>query len=355
MGKELKDLKVLAKQVARKKPPANYTVQDVEKAFRAELRELAKDYNSYRRNKLTIFELIQDVVDEVLPNRVIDIMGRFAEVKQFAQGQKPIFKAQLGKHRYKKFITQVGLSGIYETGRLDSEYIEVPVRAYGGAAIIELERYLDGIESLDVLMDIIIQGLEDSVYKEVMDALLANVSNMPSPNVVSTPTFDAEEMVKLINIVRAYGGNANIFATPEFAATVTPSSGFHANILQTYAGSPTEQDEMRNQGYIGVFRGARLIVLPQSFEYTDNLEKVINPGLAFVIPTGGSVDERIAKVAMEGNTIVDDYKNADRSMEIQVYKKFGVAILTSNYYGVYQNLEAYTDDDGWSNTPIVGS
>jgi len=353
MGRELKDLKILAKKVAKKQPPANFTQQDAENAFRAELRELAKDYNTYRRNKLTIFELIQDVVDEVLPNRVIDIMGRFAEVRQFAQGQKPIFKAKLGQHRYKRFITQVGLSGIYETGRLDREYIEVPVRAYGGAAVIELERYLDGIENIDELMDIILLGLEDAVYKEVMDALLANVSNMPVPNVVSTPTFDGDEMVKLINICRAYGGNANIFCPPEFAATVTPSAGFHANILQNYAGSPTEQDEMRNQGYIGVFRGGRLIVLPQSFEYVDNTEKVINPGLAYVIPSGGQADERIAKVAMEGGAIVDDYKNADRSMEIQIYKKFGVAILTSNYYCMYQNLEAYTEDDGWSDTPIV--
>ena len=353
MGKELKDLKVLAKQVARKQPPTGYTVTDLDKAFRSELKELAKDYNHYRRNKLTIFELIQDVVDEVLPNRVIDIMGRFAEVRQFAQGQKPIFKSKLGQHRYKKFITQVGLSGVYETGRLDSEYIEVPVRAYGGAALIELERYLDGMENIDELMDIIIQGLEDEVYKEVMDALLANVSNMPTPNVVSTPTFDAEEMVKQINICRAYGGNANIFCPPEFAATITPSAGFHADILKNYAGSSTEQEEMRNQGYIGVFRGGRVIVLPQSFEYTDNQEKVINPGLAYVIPSGGTGDERIAKVAMEGNTIVDDYKNADRSMEIQVYKKFGVAILTSNYYCMYQNLEAYTADDGWDDSAIA--
>lgn len=355
MGRELKDLKALAKQVARKQPPANYTQQDVEKAFRAELRELAKDYNAYRRNKLTIFELIQDVVDEVLPNRVIDAIGRFGEVRQFAQGQKPIFRAQLGKHRYKKFITQVGLSGVYEVGRLDSEYIEVPVRAYGGAALIELERYLDGIENIDELMDIIVQGLEDSIYKEVMDALLANVANMPTPNVVSTPTFDAEEMVKLINICRAYGGNANIFCPPEFAATVTPSAGFHPDILQRYAGSTVEQDEMRTQGHIGVFRGGRVIVLPQSFEDVNNMEKVINPGLAYVIPSGGNADEKIAKVAMEGNAIVDDYKNADRSMEIQVYKKFGVAILTSNYYCMYQNLEAYTEDDGWSDEPIVGS
>ncbi len=350
MGRELKDLKILAKQVARKQPPTNFTQQDVEKAFRAELRELAKDYNTYRRNSLTIFELIQDVIDEVLPNRVIKAIGRFSETRQFAQGQRPIFRKKLGKQRAKKFVTQVGLSGIYETFRLDSEYIEVPIQAHGGAALIELERYLDGIENIDELMDIVTDGLEEAVYREVQDALIAAISYMPSPNVYSTNEFDAEEMVKLINVARAYGGNANIFCPPEFAATITPSAGYSPD--GGYFGSSVEEAEMRSQGHIGVFRGANVFVLPQSFETDENLKKQINPGLAYIIPSGGSGDERIVKVAMEGNAIVDDYKNADRSMEIQVYKKFGVSVLTTNYYCVYQNTDLYTPEDGWTEVSL---
>ena len=352
MGRELKDLKALAKQVGKKQPPTNFSQTDIEEAFRAELRNLAKTYNDYRRNKLTIFELIQDVIDEVLPNRVIQAIGRFAEVKQFAQGSKPVFKKQLGKQRAKSFVTQVGLSGIYETFRLDNQYIEVPVRAQGGATLIELERYLDGIENIDELMDIVTLGLEEEVYRQVQDALIAAIHFMPTPNIFSSNEFDAEEMVKLINIARAYGGNANIFSPPEFAGTITPSSGFHADILKVYAGSTVEEAEMRSQGYIGQFRGAGVSVLPQSFEDDQNLVKQINPGLAYIIPTGGDGTERIVKVAMEGGAIVDDFKNADRSMEIQVYKKFGVAVLTTNYYCVYQNTSLYTETDGWSEVEI---
>jgi hypothetical protein len=94
---------------------------------------------------------------------------------------------------------------------------------------------------------------------------------------------------------------------------------------------------MREQGYIGRYNGANVIVLPQSFEDASNTTKVFNAQYAFVIPTGGSADEKIVKVALEGQTIVKDVENEDSSMEFQAYKKVGTAVLNLNHFGVYQN------------------
>ncbi len=335
MTTDIKDLKQLAIQVATKKPPVNYTVDQAEDALRKELKALCPDYNAFRRNKLTIYELMQEVVDTILPNRVIETMGRFAEIKQFPNGTKPIFKKRLGALRGKSFVTQVGMSGIYETFRLDSSYLEVPTKAYGGAAVIEFERFLDGLESLDEIMFIIQEGLEDAFYTEVQNALIATMANMPNANVHTHAGFSANDMVTLFNTARAYGGNANLFCTPEFASTITSSGSWNDGTNGGW--SLKEQDELRNQGYIGMFRGAGIFVLPQSFTDYSNTVKVINPGYGYIFPTGGAADERIIKIAMEGNTIVDDFKNADRSMEIQIYKKFGVAVLNTNFYCIYRN------------------
>ena len=331
----LNDLKQLMVQVAMKKPPTNYSYQEAEKAVRQELKELAKDYNAYRRNKLTIFELMQETVDEVLPARVIEAMGRFADIKQFGQGQKPIFRRKLGRQRGKQFVTKVGLSGIYETFRLDSSYLEVPTEAHGGAAVIEFERFLDGLESLDDLMWIIQEGMEDMFYEQVQDALIATMTDLPSANQATVAGFDGDEMVQLMNVARAYGGSVNIFCSPDFASTITSSGNFGT----TGGYSLEEQKEMRNQGFIGAFRGAGVFVLPQSFKDETNEQKIIRPEYGYVFPSGGQADEKVVKIAMEGNTIVDDYKNADRSMEIQLYKKFGVAVLYTNHYCIYNNTE----------------
>ena len=71
-----------------------------------------------------------------------------------------------------------------------------------------------------------------------------------------------------------------------------------------------------------------------TFEYETNGEKVINPAYAYVFPTGG---EKVVKIAFEGNTIVDEFKNADRTREIQVYKKVGVGVMVNNGICAYVN------------------
>lgn len=105
-------------------------------------------------------------------------------------------------------------------------------------------------------------------------------------------------------------------------------------------------EEIREYGYIGKFRGFNVVVLPQSFVDDTNTKFVVNPKVAYVIPAG---KEKIVKIAFEGNTIVDDYKNkGDRSMEIQTYTKLGVAIVTPlNYWGIYENTGITAT--GWSN------
>ena len=53
-----------------------------------------------------------------------------------------------------------------------------------------------------------------------------------------------------------------------------------------------------------------------------------------MLPTGG---DRVVKVVLEGNTQIYDWTNKDNSMEIDTYRKLGVAILTQHNWGIYQN------------------
>ena len=63
--------------------------------------------------------------------------------------------------------------------------------------------------------------------------------------------------------------------------------------------------------------------------------KVIDPSYAWIIPTGGN--DKPVKIAFEGQTIVDEYTNYDRSREIQVYKKLGVVAMMTNNICVYED------------------
>ena len=332
----LKELKELAVYAAKNEAPSNFSVDNVDEALVDGLRELAGSVNQFMKNRYDIYDIIIEAVDEVLPKKVIDAVGIFAEVQTVPQGQKALFRQRLGRARARKFLTQVGLSGVYETFRLDNGTFEVSAHAIGGACTIDFERMLDGAENMAELVSLLTEAQTDAVYQEVQRALKGalNAKGRPAVNKVSKNTFVGADMLKLVNIVRAYGNGAVIFAPPEFVAAMGPDAivPVGANYQGIY--HPQDIDAIHNTGYINIFRGTPVVQIPQSFVDENNVETWIDPQMAYVLPTGG---ERVVKVVFEGNTQVYDFVNRDQSMEIHTYRKLGTAILTHHNWGIYQN------------------
>ena len=222
----LKDIKELALHAAKRTAPSNFTVDSVDQALRDQLADLSRDFLTFERNKLDLFEIVMTTADEIVPKKVIEAMGAFAEVRTVAQGQQALFTQKLGRMRARKFLTQVGVSGVYESFRLDRGTFNVTAHAIGGAVSIDFERFLDGSEVMADLMDIVLEGLQDSVYGEVQKALIAAASatNRPNANKYSESSFNAAHMQALIGVVKAYGNGATIFAPPEFIDAMGPDA-----------------------------------------------------------------------------------------------------------------------------------
>lgn len=332
----LSEIKELALHAARGTAPATFSSENVNAALSDALKDLASTYNQFMKNRYDIYEIFIETADEIVPNKVIDAVGIFADVQVVGQGQKAVFKRRIGKNRAKKFLTQVGLSGVYETFRLDTETFSVPAYAVGGAVTIDYERMLDGAEDMAEVMQILTDGLTDSVFLEVQKALRAaiNATGRPSVNKYTGSSFNGEEMLKLVNVVRAYGTGAVIFAPPEFIAemgadAIVPVGSNYQGVYH-----PQDIDMIHNQGYINIFRGTPIVMILQSFIDENNEKTWIDPQLAYILPTGG---EKVVKVVLEGQTQINDFKNRDNSMEIHVYRKMGAAILTHYNWAIYQN------------------
>lgn len=333
---DIKTLKELALHSARGTAPAEYSNSSVDAALMDGFQELAGSFNQFMKNRWDIYEIMVEAIDEVVPNKVIDAIGIFAEVQVVPQGQKAIFKRRVGSQRAKKFLTQVGLSGVYETFRLDNETFEIAAHAVGGAATIDFERFLDGAETMAELMQILTDGLTDSVYLEVQKALRAafSATARPTANKVTSSSFEADKMVKLVNVVKAYGAGAVIFAPPEFVGAMGADAIVPVGASFQGVYHPQDIDAIHNQGYINIFRGTPVVQIPQSFIDKNNEKTWIDPQLAYVLPTGG---ERVVKVVLEGQTQMYDFTNRDQSMEINIYKKMGAAILSHHNWGIYKN------------------
>ena len=336
MALKYDDLVVLAKTVAKANPSSTvaysfgedkFSYADLCETLRTEMKDLVGSYSLWRENRNVAFKLMEETINDYLPKRVLEQYGQFAEIKTFAQGDRPVFTQRItvaSKRRAKQFITKVGLAGIYEVFKLDGTSYEVPTSAFGGAAQIGLEEFLDGRVDFADVLEIVMEGLDEVIYLEIERALKAAVDKLQEANKHSQAGFNETEMDRLIAIADAYG-QATIYCTYEFAATMIPSEGWVS-------------EEMKNQkwnnGYLANYKGHRVIVLPQSYEDETNTVKVIDPSYAWIIPTGG---DKPVKVAFEGSAIADEYVNKDRSREIQVYQKVGVGAIITNNICVYQN------------------
>jgi len=346
----MNNLQVLMNGVFGRKVPAEFAAEnyDYEAALHDELVKLLCDdkgrfdRKKYRRNKIELFELLEQNLEEVLPQSIANALDMFTEVIRVPQGSRLEFRVTRGKQRGRQFVTRATESGNYETFRLDRDRFDVYTQAIGGAGYVDFERYLDGVESMTDIYDVIQQGIIDRIFEMVQETLLNswNLAGRPAKNKVIASGFDPAAMVKLCNVVAAYGSPV-IYCSPEFAAEMVNA------IVYNTAVKISDQDmiEVRERGYIGRFRGFPVVVMPQSYTDETNEKSVMNPSFAYVIPAG---KEKLIKLGFEGSPYFrewDDHEG-DNSIVLQGYLKVGVGMVgTPNYWGIYYN--AGIEADGW--------
>ena len=297
-------------------------------AFIKELNELGRNPHDFERNASTIYELLEVGLTEVLPVKVLQAYGQFADVQRFPQGTLPVFKVRISeasKKRAKQFVTKVGLAGRYETFKLDGYKLEVPTSAIGGASRVEWEELLDGRYTMSDFYNLVLEGMDEAVYREIAKALEAMVADIKPINKTAQASFNDYEMVRLLQTADVYG-KSTIYCTFEFAATMIPDYSWASDSMK---------QEMWTNGYFSTYKGHNVIILPQSFEDETNEKKVIDPSKAYIIPAGA---EKPIKIAFEGTQQVKSFDNRDWSTEIQTYQKIGVAsYLVNPGICVYEN------------------
>lgn len=321
---------------------------DYDAALKDELNRLMGTRHKFERNAPEVFEILEQTAEEILPRKVLDLVGMFAEVRQFGNKDRLVFTRKKGAARGKQYVTRATAAGVYETFRLDKEMFEVSPVAYGAGAIMDFERYLDGDENILELYDIILDGLAERIYQEIQGMLLAtyNDAGRPAANKAASNGFDAAKMAKLVSVVSAYGTPV-IYCGQEFAAQMVNVVTDGKNFWKV---SDKQIDEIVENGYVGKFAGASVVVMPNSFTDETNSHMIFNPRFAYVIPAG---KEKIVKIGMVGDSHMRYRDNADWGTEVQFYKKLGMAIVSEPYYwGIYYN--SAIEDGGWDNTALIG-
>ena len=340
------DLKVLMNGVFGRKVPAEFAAADYdyEAALRDELKKLLCDdsgkFNRYKyeRNKIDLFELLSQNLDEVLPQSLTDALNMFTEIMRVPQGSRPEFRVTRGKQRGKQFVTRATESGNYETFRLDRDRFDIHIFAIGGAGVVDFERYLDGIENITDIYEVINEGMVDRIFELIQEMLLSAWKKMLPANKVVGSSFSPTAMKKLCNTVAAYGSPV-IYCSAEFAAEMVNAITYN----NTTKISDQDVIDIRERGYVGKFQGVPVVIMPQSFTDETNTNLVMNPSFAYVIPTG---KEKMIKLIFEGNSYFREWNDheGDNSITLQAYTKVGLALVSPlNFWGIYYNSSLDTN------------
>ena len=333
MNKELKQVLVAALNGVA--ASANFSAEETDKAaVNALLKEIGIDENStvreIRAKEDLAFALIEEAVDEILPKKLEGVLQEFAEVRQFARDAEVLFNIEkIGKNRAKLTISKGARGGIYRAAKLDRKYFSVDTTIQTVAVSVTLEEIILGTLSLAELYSNILEGFEEIVYKEVFNALasakpVAGYDRIghDSPTTVKSSLGSAID--KVMPYVKQYG-IPTIFGSYQALANLSnPASEWHPEM--------NDSAERRQYGFVQLYKGAKVVELPNYLVDNKNEKWFYDPKFVFVLPSG----VKPVKVALKGDLTLIRNNTAVGSEKWEAHKLIGVGVAMANNFAVIE-------------------
>ena len=327
-----KELKLGLVAALENRPSASFSAEEVnEAAVKAIMAECGLDENSSARDFRAVedkaFALIEEAIDTILPKKLEQVLGEFAEVRQFARDAEVAFNIEkIGKNRAKLTIAKGARGGIYCVAKLDKKWFSPSTSVETVAVYVTLEEIILGTMSLSELYNNVLEGFEEKIYKEVFNALAAGQSAAGTGyNAITTNTTKAtlgSAIDSVLPVVKAYG-------IPTIFGSYAALSNIY-NPLAASSGYPNVEDsaDIRRYGFVQVYKGVRCVELPNylvgSSDWFYDDDKV------FVVPSG----VKPVKVALKGDLTLIRNTQAVGSEKWEAHKIVGVGVAMANNYAV---------------------
>lgn len=346
----MKDLLKLFKAAFNQEASANFSAEDVNEAAVNAIMEkvgLSKDSSSreIRAKQAEAFALIEEAIDEILPAKVQSLFD-FAEVKTFARDAEVLFNIdKIGKNRAKLTISKGARGGIYRTARLDSKYFSVNTTIQTVAVYVTLEEIILGTASLAELYANILEGMQEIIYKETFTALASGqavsgydriektyISSAKNNPEVSTTSTTKTDLGLAIDAVMPY---VKQYGIPTIFGSYSALSSL-ANDANAYHPELEDSKDRRNYGIIRLYKGCRVVELPNYLVDNNNNKWFYDPQYVFVMPSG----IKPVKIALKGDLILTKNTQAVGSEKWEAHKLIGIGVAMANNYAVIKVTDA---------------
>lgn len=314
---------------------------DKEKVTRADLENFLRDkinkdilkgatlYQAYRRNNITLFEIVEEIVNLTISNDFADIpfIDNFVEFKNRALGDKTAWYSE-----GKSYVTVASFAGNHwDTNRealdggeeytLEKEWVYIHVYD-------ELERFLLGITSLERLTDVIYKSFNKYIKERIYVMFQSVMPVVPAE--FSAKGNSEEALGGLCDLVQAAGGYSNL----TIAGTKGALRKLGAIVPDKYF-ADSQKEAKASTGTIGEWEGNKLMVIPQVIK-EGTFELALDNNIVFVM--GGDV--KPIKLEFIGDTRTQEVRdgriNNDMTLELQVQTCFGCGLELPQAFGRFE-------------------
>lgn len=283
--------------------------------------------------KESMFAIIDEVIDEILPLRIQNRTAEFAETMNIPRNGQARFTVKTtaaSRNRVAMGIQRGARGGIYKARRLDGQDFTVDTRVETVGWAITLEEILTGTRTLAELVEVLADAWEEKIYIEVFYSLTAAAEAAPAINKTtgSATTVEESQLDKLVSIVRGYG-SPMIMAFPS-----------QAGLIPYNKESAADKDDARNQGYVGKYKGTPVVLLPNyiAVHNNDGIQWVFKEDRLFVIPAG----TKPVKVVFQGESYTKEVPQAHGGLEFHQHRMMGVGVVFN------KNIASYKLTDIWA-------
>lgn len=335
------ELKTAFKAALMPKDPSKFSNADANEAAINAILETYELTNAsareIRARQAEVFAIMEEVIEEILPAQITNIVGGFVETKTFARDAKPIFEIKgLGKRRARLGILEGARGGIYKARRLDNKSMEVSTKVWTVSVYVTLEDIILGTYTLAELMANIVEGFTEKIYIESVRALRTAKSVAPGANYGEGNGFDGAEVDRLISIAKQYG-DAVIMGFRPAIAKINNGTGWDTNPNI----SVDDMNDVRNAGFVTKYHGVPVVELPNYLMDNNNAEWVFKAGDLFILP----VASRPVKVAMVGDLRIVEDPHPSGSVEQNAHRIMGLGLMLANDVCIYTDLDVANSED----------
>ena len=334
-----KEIKKLLVASALNQPTATFSADDVHEAARNALIEYfgVDGVSSLAYMNPSDFRIIDEVIAEVMPKKLENILGPWAEIKTYDYNDYVVFRVERGAtaRRFKEVVVPGQSAGIYRARRMDADVLEVKTDVLTAAYNITLEEILTGAVNVAQLVQLIAEGFSEQIYLQMIHAFrsLKALSNFTGVAAGDSTPADGLVLDEIIAKAGAFGP-VTIFGFRSALGLLANEANVADGALAPLRASEDLED-IRRHGRVLIYKGTPIVQL-ENYLLSDDTW-AFNEEDIFIIPGG----YKPVKVALHGPAHTEEVKIPSGGFEWHTSRRVGVAVASAGGIGVYTLEDTY--------------